>query len=234
MRSKYPFAQMQPKRIKSPYWAGHIPFSFELIKALSPITVVELGVYSGTSFAAFCQAASSLNIQAKCYGIDTWEGDIHMGKFDEKIYKDISEYCMVNYPDTAVLIRKTFAEGSSLFNDKTVDLLHMDGTHTYEAVKNDYEMWISKISDKGVILIHDTNITYENSGESFKDYGAKQFFDSVKSLYPHVEFMHSYGLGVLVIGKHTTDSVMRMISDSRSRAFLQYFERLGRRIKCHE
>ena len=199
---RFPWAtRLSPRLLKSPWWIGHIPFAYELIARLRPRTIVELGTYSGSSFAAFCQAVEACGIEAKCYGIDLWQGDIHMGTFDEELYREISEYMAATYPGIATLVRKDFNEAARQFEAASVDLLHIDGTHTYEAVGNDFHTWLPKMSDRGVVLFHDTNVTVQNAGEAALRFGVRKFFDGVKADYPHLEFGHCWGLGVLVVGE---------------------------------
>lgn len=229
-KDNYQLARIKPVRLKSSWWIGHIPFAFELINALRPNTVVELGTYNGSSFCAFCQMINHLKVPAKCYGIDTWEGDIHMGKLDHAIYSELSEYCKNNYQHTAILIKREFNDAIDLFEDKSIDLLHIDGTHTYAAVSNDFYTWLPKVSDRGVVLFHDTNVSYENIKDAAKDFGVKHFFDSIKDQYPHIEFTHCYGLGVLVVGKETPQAVMDMVKQSREPEFVEYFAQLGEHI----
>ena len=51
--------KLTPALLKSPWWIGHIPFAYELIGRQRPSVIVELGTYSGSSFAAFCQAVEA-------------------------------------------------------------------------------------------------------------------------------------------------------------------------------
>ncbi len=227
---KYEYATMEPRLLPSPWWIGHIPFSFQIVETLRPRKLVELGVYNGASFLAFCQAVEDLHLTGKCYGIDTWEGDIHMGEFEEKLYNEISGYCENNYPNSAVLVRKTFDEAAAHFEENSIDLLHIDGTHTFEAVSNDYHTWLPKMSDRGVILFHDINVTYEMVGEAAKEFGVRKFFDSIKEQYPHFEFKHCYGLGVLIVGKNAPTPVLKMVEEAKSTDFIDYFAQLGTKV----
>jgi predicted O-methyltransferase YrrM len=227
---KYKFAETNPELLKSEWWIGHIPFAFELVRRLRPRTIVELGSYSGSSLAAFCQAVETVGLDARCYGIDLWEGDIHMGKFDEGIFKEISHYMSSRYSDICILMKQEFNKAVDFFDDRSIDLLHIDGTHTYEAVSNDYYTWLPKISDRGVILFHDTNVTYETIGEAVRHFGVRDFFDFIKDRHPHFEFRHCYGLGVLLVGNNLPDEITELLKDAQHPEFFDYFEQLGRKV----
>ena len=219
--------QLSPRLLKSPWWIGHIPFAFELIGRLKPRLIVELGTYSGSSFAAFCQAVEASGCEGRRYGIDLWEGDIHMGSFDETLFTEINGYVSATHPMTATLVRKDFNEAVTLFQDKTIDLLHIDGTHTYEAVSNDFHTWLPKMSDRSVVLFHDVNVTVENVGQAALRFGVRRFFDGIRDKYPHFEFAHCYGLGVLVTGRDAPPEVLELVEMSRAPEFNAYFARKG-------
>lgn len=219
--------QLSPTRLKSPWWIGHIPFAYEVIGRLRPAVIVELGTYSGSSFAAFCQAVKATGSPGKCYGVDLWEGDVHMGQFDEALYQEVSGYMGETYPGIAHLVRADFNKAVHEFADGSIDLLHIDGTHTYEAVSNDFHTWLPKMSERGVILFHDVNVTVENAGPAALKFGVRKLFDEVKSRYPHLEFAHCYGLGVLLTGKAVPASVLQLVEFSHRPEFAAYFAAKG-------
>ena len=226
--SKFVWAEkLTPALLKSPWWIGHIPFAYELVGRLRPSVIVELGTYSGSSFAAFCQAVKACGCETKCYGVDLWEGDIHMGKFDEELFREISSYVAENFPGIATLIRKDFNEAAKSFDDKSIDLLHIDGTHTFEAVENDFLTWLPKLADRAVVLFHDINVNVENTGPASQRFGVRKFFDIVKRQYSHFEFLHCWGLGVLIVGKNAAPAVLELVDMSMSPAFAEYFARKG-------
>ena len=47
--------------------------------------------------------------------------------------------------------------------DIKIDLLFIDGDHSYEGVKKDFELYSTILSDNGIIIIHDTDSDYENT-----------------------------------------------------------------------
>lgn len=46
--------------------------------------------------------------------------------------------------------------------DIKIDLLYIDGDHSYNGVKTDFDLYSKLLSDKGVVMIHDTDETYED------------------------------------------------------------------------
>ena len=91
------------------------------------------------------------------------------------------------------LVRSTFEETLRRFDDGTVDLLHIDGLHTYDAVRHDYETWLPKLSPNAVVLLHDTNV---REG----DFAVHRMWRKCEPDRAHFEFLHGHGLGVLPTG----------------------------------
>jgi predicted O-methyltransferase YrrM len=233
--NSFPWAEsLFPERLKSPWWIGHIPFAFELIGRMQPRTIVELGTYSGSSFAAFCQAVEASGGNGHVYGIDLWQGDVHMGSFDEELYQEMAQFSATRYPGLATLIRKDFNEAASSFADRSIDLLHIDGTHTYEAVMNDYTTWLPKMSDRGIILFHDINVTEQNAGPSALKFGVRRVFDSIKERYRYCEFDHCFGLGVLAVGDAMSPQTIDFIDAvKKDDAVKLYFAEKGETVSKH-
>ena len=47
--------------------------------------------------------------------------------------------------------------------DIKIDYLHIDGDHSYEGVKKDFELYSTIMSENGIITIHDTDGVYHNT-----------------------------------------------------------------------
>jgi hypothetical protein len=47
--------------------------------------------------------------------------------------------------------------------DIKIDVLWIDGDHSYEGVKTDFELYSKIMSDNGIIIIHDTDENYEET-----------------------------------------------------------------------
>src|SRR5262249_20656505 len=154
-----------------------------LISALRPRLLVELGVYTGNSYAAFCQAAQRVRVPTRCFSVDTWEGDPHTGLYSEDVYTEITTWHDARHTNFSRLIRSTFDEAVGKFSSGTIDLLHIDGLHNYEAVRHDFEAWRSRLSSKAIVLFHDTNVREH-------DFGVWQLWEELSTQHPSFEFIH--------------------------------------------
>ena len=47
--------------------------------------------------------------------------------------------------------------------DIKIDYLHIDGDHSYEGVKKDFELYSTIMSENGIITIHDTDQKYQDT-----------------------------------------------------------------------
>lgn len=190
-----PILFAEPDRLVAPgAWVGHLPFGFWLVDVLRPRVLVELGVHTGNSYCGFCQAVTTLALPTACYGIDSWRGDPQAGFYGEEVFADLQPWHDRRYGSFSRLVRSTFAEALTHFPDGTIDLLHIDGYHTYEAVAEDFAGWQPKLSPRAVVLFHDINVRE-------RDFGVWRLWDEVSTGRPHFTFLHSHGLGVLAAGR---------------------------------
>lgn len=222
-------ALITPARLVWPgSWVGHIPFSSWLVDALKPRVLVELGTHTGNSYNGFCQAAVAQSIELRAFAVDTWIGDKHAGKYDNNVFLNLKEYHEPLYGQFSTLLRMTFDEALSRFDNGTVDLLHIDGLHTYEAVRHDFESWLPKLSNCGIVLFHDTEVYRE-------DFGVHKLWSELSLRYPNFNFKHSNGLGVLLVGSNIPNKIQELaeknVSSGAWPLASKLFQMLGARLE---
>jgi predicted O-methyltransferase YrrM len=166
-------------------WKGHRQFAEWLVAEMKPECIVELGVDFGYSSFVFANALSPE--KGKIYGIDLFQGDYHAGLRDT--YDFVMDKIKENRLETIEIIRGDFKEVSTGWN-KPINILHIDGFHTYDAVKNDFFAWAPFVLNDGVILFHDTAVQH---------FGIKDFFRQLTGI--KLYFTHSFGLGILTANK---------------------------------
>jgi len=82
-----------------------------------------------------------------------------------------------------------------------------------------------KVSDRGVILVHDVAVRSASIG-------AWRFWEEATARYPSFMFEHAQGLGVLAVGRDLPDEVRALVEmeAAESQPFRALFHQLGRRV----
>jgi GT2 family glycosyltransferase len=223
---EHPICFSSPRRtVPFSCWRQHIPFAMLLVDILKPRTLVEIGVHYGDSYCAFCQAVAELQLRTTCYGVDTWNDDPQASFDGSEVLVDLKSHHDPLYGSFSNIIQGTFDEAMRHFPDGAIDVLHIDGYHTYEAVKHEFDAWLPKISPSGVILLHDIN---EKKG----DFGVWKLWDELKAKYLHFEFLHGHGLGLIAVGEKPPEELNWLFGadDQATRAIQDFFFLLGNRL----
>ena len=215
----------RPTYLASSAWLEHIPFAFWLVYQQRPRIFVELGTHYGCSYFAFCQAIEKLSLDAACYAIDTFKGDEHAGFYGEDVYGSVNHHNDTLYSQFSRVVRSTFDESVQYFEDGSVDILHIDGLHTFEAVLHDFQTWRPKLSDSGVVIMHDTNVRE-------RGFGVCTMLAQLRTEFPVFEFNHGHGLGIVGVGKNQTAAMQALFAvdkqEESRRDVRNFFARLGR------
>jgi hypothetical protein len=180
--------------LESSAWIGHYYFAYDLVSNTKPKIIVELGTHKGNSLFSFAQAIKDFNLDTELHGVDTWVGDEQAGFYGEEVYNKFLEIKDKYYKDVNIIPHKMFFdEAVEKFEDNSIDILHIDGLHTYDAVKHDFETWLPKVKkNTGIILFHDVC-------EKSDDFGVYKLWDELKEEYKTMTFKHYHGLGVLTL-----------------------------------
>jgi cephalosporin hydroxylase len=110
--------------------------------------VVEIGCYHGGTLFLLCDAAADDAILVSV--------DIAMSRARVPLYRSFAQRRQRAHPlqadshDPA-----TVADVQRLLEGRLIDLLVIDGDHTYEGVRRDYELWSPLVRPGGLIAFHD-------------------------------------------------------------------------------
>ncbi len=111
-------------------------------------TIVEIGSFAGVSsdlFARYCK---------KLYCIDAW-GD-NMGIEHDKMVKAELMFDEVWAAHSNIeAIQGLSCDIAPQFNDQSLDMVYIDGNHSYESVKEDIRLWMPKVKPGGWVTGHD-------------------------------------------------------------------------------
>ena len=129
------------------------------------------------------------------------------------------------YAEFASHLRMDYEIAAQKFAAHSVDLIHLDGFCEEAPLRRALDVWLPKLSDRGVLLLHDTNAF---GG----DFGVWRVWEDLASEHPSLGFGHGQGLGVACIGSDVPRDLAafcRLLSEDRhARALVaHHFERQG-------
>ena len=168
----------------------------EEVRALRPATVLEIGTSMGGTLFLWCRIADP--------GALVISVDLPGGKFGGG-YSRLRTPVYKRFPQpgqTLHLMRanshapETFAAVRERLNGRKVDFLFIDGDHTYEGVRQDWETYRTLVRPGGLIAFHDVAMNY-------KDTRVKQLWDEIRDSYQSREYAYHprgfYGIGVVTM-----------------------------------
>ena len=125
---------------------------FELASKIKNGYGVEIGSFVGASA---CFLAAGMNHQTKLICIDTWENDaMSEGKRDTK--KEFDENTKL-YKEKIVKVQgySTNVVEEVFSITQTIDLLFIDGDHSYEGCKADWDLYSPYLKSGSCVIFHD-------------------------------------------------------------------------------
>jgi hypothetical protein len=174
-------------------WKAYIEFAVWLTCRFLPQKIVDLGVDYGCSTYAWGSSGVSQVI-----GIDWFKGDEQTGFRDTSGAISSLGHALVRdcqYRDTVRIWRTSFEDAAKVYNEQ-IDVLHIDGLHTYEAITKDLKDWLPKLTKDGVIVMHGISVLPDTVGRAFE-----------KLRQPKIRLEHSTGLGVACANPQKIDII---------------------------
>ncbi len=172
------------------------------IKQSNPKIVVEIGTKKGGSFFIWARYLKPSHL----ISIDL-PGGIHGGGFNPKKIPFL-KYLLSDHKNSKVSIilgdshnKNTLDKLISVLNGSQIDFLFIDGDHTYEGVKSDFEMYKGLVKKGGLIGFHDiANTDYHHNLNCYVDV----LWNQIKEDHEYVEFFENknqrkYGIGVIKV-----------------------------------
>lgn len=164
----------------------------EYAKLRSPQTFMEIGTAEGGNAVIICQSIPSIK---KFIGIDLYVRN----RFVLPLHLD----CKVFLKNGRSSSARVFAWAAS--KACKIDLLFIDGDHTYEGVKLDYDLYSQRVRKGGLIAFHDI-VPDKRPALQKTDYkgGVPAFWNEIKQGKKYIEIIDDpnqdgMGIGVLEV-----------------------------------
>lgn len=176
----------------------------EEIEKRQPRTILEIGTASGGTLFL---ASRLTGDDALIISIDLPDGEFGGGypKWKSPLYHSFKRK-----NQTMELVRgdshtaEVLSQVAKYLDGRAVDYLFLDGDHTYEGVKQDFEAYSKFLAPDAFVAFHDIVSDKTNPPNHF----VSVFWEEVKQQYPHKEFIRDrtqskLGLGVLYMSHET-------------------------------
>jgi hypothetical protein len=170
--------------------------------------IVEVGVAEAKSTDWLCRGAKLRG--GKVYGYDLWDTHGLNNQFEHWSSKEKCETYLQSKGHTNFELTKINSrtpEFAELIKTKhpSIDLAYIDGCHSYDGIKNDFDIIYPLLSECGVIVFHDT-LKIDGCREFMIDLRTK-FFDGTYDLitFPWGSMFYSDGN---VVNRRTGISVL--------------------------
>jgi hypothetical protein len=153
----------------------------EMMRALVPVggACAEIGVFEG----AFSKQIVESVHPSVLYMIDLFTGHCMSGNEDGNnvVHRNMDDvyHTLVAYTQdkpTLRLLKGTSVDMLSAFPDASIDMVYIDGDHSYSGVKADLNASLSKVRPGGWIMGHDYEMNMMKARTRY-DFGVKQAVD---------------------------------------------------------
>jgi len=136
----------------------------DVVAARQPRVIVEIGTAAGGLFHALAQVA---HLEATLVSIDLFAGPGDDAVCD--LLPALAQRAQaVHVLRGSSLARATFDQLVRVLDGRAIDLLVIDGDHSYGGTRSDFETFSPLVTPGGLIAIHDVAVLPENSGRDFE------------------------------------------------------------------
>ena len=171
---------------------------YGLARSLKPKVCVEIGSARGKSACAVGLALRR-NGGGKLYAIDphsvtNWNDKSSVDSF-ALITENLQKAGLTGQVE---IVRKTSGEAAKGW-DKKIDLIFIDGDHSYEGVKADWDLFLPHLTEFGVVVFHDTLWDLRPDGiHDRADMGVPRFVDELRAAgYPVITIDQNFGVSLV-------------------------------------
>jgi predicted O-methyltransferase YrrM len=154
---------------------GHLLYS--IVRFFRCETIAEVGVAYEDTTRWLCQASPKSTV----YGFDCWtdHGDMNKVYGQKSSQEDVAKFLKYfhNVENFKLIKVNTLSEKEKFVEQiekiGPLDFVFIDGDHSYNGVSNDFELIYPHLSDKGIVVFHDTLVCD----------GTRQFANDLRTKY---------------------------------------------------
>jgi predicted O-methyltransferase YrrM len=179
---------------------------YGLVRSMKPAVCVEIGSAQGRS-TCFIGKALKDNGAGVIYAIDphstTQWNDANSVDTYEVIRRNLARVGLNEF----VRIQRSTSREAVAGWSHPIDILFIDGDHSYEGVKADWDLFTPHVSQFGVVIFHDTLWEYQRDSKWYRpDVGVPRFVEELRlEGYPVITLNRDYGVSLVQATRRGVD-----------------------------
>ena len=169
LTKRFILEKLQPEFNEIPGWFAYQDLYTDVVKnAGNDDVFVEVGAWFGKSTNYLAQQIRESKKNIKFTTVDTWKGtddeDIHqniVGAFNGDIFYEFVDNTILSDNYGAIdMIKDTSRNAANNFSNGSIDYIMLDAGHSYDALKDDLEVWYNKVKPGGIVSGDDYGVFY--------------------------------------------------------------------------
>jgi hypothetical protein len=201
LTKRYILEKLQPDFNEIPGWFAYEELYDKMVEVANDNCVfVEVGAWFGKSTNHLAKKIRESKKNIHFTTVDTWKGtddeDIHqtiVGSFSGDIfYEFIDNTIYSNNYGQIETIKDTSRNAANNFANNSIDYIMLDAGHSYDALKDDLNVWYNKVKPGGIVSGDDYGVFYgvtQAADEFFYGQFEKGFRSFIRKK-PHIQVRH--------------------------------------------
>ncbi len=142
----------------------YLPLFFDIVAQEKPALIVTLGLGDAQAHLAFCEAVAEQNLASRCVVVRRARAD--ESATDDPAWQYAEKTTTKFFANISQLVEADTVQAAADFAEGSIEVLLIDDADSGETVRQELDVWRSKLSAKALVLLHGTSLERQDSPES--------------------------------------------------------------------
>ena len=139
----------------------YLPLFFDIVVQEKPALIVTLGLSDAQVHLAFCQAVAEQNLASRCVAVR--RARANESAIDDPAWQYAEKATTKFFENISRLVEADAVQAAAQFAENSIEVLLIDDVDSGETVRQELEIWRSKLSAKALVLLHGTRLERHDS-----------------------------------------------------------------------
>lgn len=148
---------LDPMRVIAREPLSHASFVYDLVEALRPALVVDVGAGAGIAFSIACQSMRNHNVDGLAYAVDSWADDTQKAEDDPTRWAGLNTFLRAYFRGVSYLMKMEPLDALQHFADSSIGVLRLNAARAGVTLGTLIEAWLPRLAPGGVLLCPGVN-----------------------------------------------------------------------------